>query len=119
MSTPDLRFVIDTMALSKEEVLSALRSCADPEIPVNIVDLGLIYGVELTPVPEKPEFADVTVKMTLTSASCPMSQSISHEVHRTLLSVPGVRQARIDLVWEPSWSPERISSEGRRHLQIA
>lgn len=107
------------MALTKEEVLAALRTCVDPEIPVNIVDLGLIYEVDLLPVPENASETDVVIKMTLTSAGCPMSQSISHEVHRTLLSVPGVRQARVDLVWEPCWSPDRITAEGRRHLQIA
>lgn len=107
------------MALTKEDILAALRTCVDPEIPVNLVDLGLIYGVDLKPLEEATDAWDVHVKMTLTSAGCPMSQSISHEVHRTLLAVPGVRHARVDLVWEPSWTPERITSEGRRHLQIA
>lgn len=115
----NLRFVSNTMALTKEEVLAALRSCVDPEIPVNIVDLGLVYEVDLVPVPESAVEMDVVVKMTLTSAGCPMSQNICHEVQRTLLAVPGVRQARVELVWEPCWSPDRISEQGRRHLQIA
>ena len=106
------------MALTKEEVISALRSCIDPEIPLNIVDLGLVYGVDVTPAGEVPPQSDVAVQMTLTSPGCPMARSISHEVHRTLLTLPQVRNARVDLVWEPSWTPEKISPEGRRHLQL-
>lgn len=106
------------MALTKEAVLSALRSCQDPEIPLNIVDLGLVYGVELSPSPVCADKCDVAVRITLTSPGCPMSHTISNDVHRRLLDLPEVSHARVDIVWEPLWSPERISPEGRRHLQL-
>ena len=106
------------MALTKEEVLSALRSCVDPEIPVNIVDLGLIYHIDLVPSSDGNGGTAVSIRMTLTSAGCPMSQSISNDVHRKLLALPGVSHARVEIVWEPQWSPERITPEGRRELQL-
>jgi metal-sulfur cluster biosynthetic enzyme len=106
------------MALTEEDVVSVLRTCVDPEIPVNIVDLGLIYGVGLTPAANRSDQWQVNVKMTLTSPGCPMSQTISNDVHRKLLDLPGVAQARVEIVWEPQWSPERISPEGRRHLHL-
>lgn len=106
------------MALTEEDVVSVLRTCVDPEIPVNIVDLGLIYGVGLTPSAGHPDQWEVAVKMTLTSPGCPMSQTISHDVHRKILELPAVAHAKVEIVWEPQWSPERITPEGRRHLQL-
>lgn len=103
------------MALTKEDVVSALRTCRDPEIPVNIVDLGLIYGVEVREVGADSGY-DVSVRMTLTSPGCPMAQSLSSEVHRTLLNLDRVQHAKVDLVWEPVWHPAMITAEGRRHL---
>ena len=73
------------MALTKEDVVSVLRTCRDPEIPVNIVDLGLIYDVDVREAAAAEPGYDVSVKMTLTSPGCPMSQSNSAEVHRKLL----------------------------------
>lgn len=108
------------MALTKEEVVSALRTCMDPEIPINIVDLGLVYEVDLSTTPSSSSSAcDVHVKMTLTSPGCPMSQSISHEVHKKLLHLSGVHSAKVDIVWEPVWRPDMISAEGRKHLNLA
>ncbi|MFA5058636.1 MAG: metal-sulfur cluster assembly factor [Opitutaceae bacterium] len=104
------------MALTKEDVVSVLRTCRDPEIPVNIVDLGLVYDVEVREAAESGY--DVSVKMTLTSPGCPMSQSISAEVHRKLLGLDRVRRARVDLVWEPVWHPSMITPEGRHHLNL-
>jgi metal-sulfur cluster biosynthetic enzyme len=106
------------MALTKEEVLTALRCCLDPEIPINIVDLGLIYSVELNPSRLCAEQWEIVVQMTLTSSGCPMSQSITHEMQKRLLALSGVRQVKVEIVWEPLWSPERISPEGRRLLQL-
>ena len=102
------------MSLTKEDVLSALRSCHDPEIPVNVVDLGLIYDVAVHEV--AGEGFDVSIKMTLTSPGCPMSQAISADVHRKLLGLERVRQAKVDLVWEPVWNSSMITAEGRRQL---
>lgn len=106
------------MALTKEDVVSALRTCVDPEIPVNIVDLGLVYEVDLSESPASPPAEDVTVRMTLTSAGCPMSHSISNHVKRILRQLPGVGNTRVEIVFEPAWRPEMISAEGRRHLNL-
>lgn len=106
------------MALTKEDVVSALRTCVDPEIPVNIVDLGLVYDVDLTPA-SGPGGVQVRVRMTLTSPNCPMSQSISNDVRKLLAQLPEVDRAEVEIVWEPSWHPEMITAEGRRHLNLS
>lgn len=104
------------MSIDRETILNALRDCRDPEIPVNIVDLGLIYSVVINPTSEG---ADIQVQMTLTSTGCPMSRSIVTDVQRRLMAVPGVSAAHVEITWEPSWHPDMISEEGRRQLQIA
>lgn len=105
------------MALTKPDVISALRTCQDPEIPVNIVDLGLVYDIVLTPAAEA-NTTDITVKMTLTSPGCPMANSISHEVQHKLQTLADVGRAQVDLVWEPVWQPDMITPDGRRQLNI-
>ena len=104
------------MLIDRETVLNTLRACRDPEIPINIVDLGLVYEVVTTP---RPEGVDVLVQMTLTSTVCPMSRTIVTDVQQRLLELPGVASARVEVIWEPSWHPEMISDEGRRQLQLA
>jgi len=104
------------MPIERDIVLSALRACRDPEIPVNIVDLGLIYEVGVKPTPEGD---DILVQMTLTSTGCPMSRSIVTDVRRRLLELPGVTSAQVEIIWEPSWHPGMISEDGRRQLQLA
>jgi metal-sulfur cluster biosynthetic enzyme len=104
------------MSIDRETILNALKDCRDPEIPVNIVDLGLIYEVLIN---ETPEGADIQVQMTLTSTGCPMSRSIVTDVQRRLLAIAGVVSARVEITWEPSWHPDMISESGRRQLQIA
>jgi metal-sulfur cluster biosynthetic enzyme len=104
------------MSIDRETILNALRDCRDPEIPVNIVDLGLIYEVVIN---QTPEGSDIQVQMTLTSTGCPMSRSIVTDVQQRLLAVPGVASAHVDIIWEPSWHPGMISEDGRRQLQIA
>ncbi len=104
------------MALTQEDVLSALRTCRDPEIPVNIVDLGLVYAVDVQETGAGDPGYEVSVRMTLTSPGCPMSQAISAAVQRKLLSLERVRQAKVDLVWEPAWHPSMITAEGRHQL---
>ncbi len=96
---------------TKDDVLERLRFCYDPEIPLNIVDLGLIYNVEVNE-------GDVVVEMTLTAQGCPSHTEISRNVRQTLLDTPGVNTARVNVVWDPPWSPERISKEGRQKLGI-
>lgn len=93
-----------------EAVVAALKEIYDPEIPVNIYDLGLIYGVEVG------EDADVTVIMTLTTPHCPVAESMPGEVELRAASVPGVRDAEVNLVWDPPWSPEKMTDEARLEL---
>ena len=92
-----------------EEVYEALRQCIDPELPVSIVDLGLIYDVSV-------EDGAVKVTMTLTGAGCPSHVSLSNEVKRRVLQLPGVRNASVEVVWEPPWSPSMMSDAARRKL---
>ncbi len=107
------------MQPTTEEIFAALRTCRDPEIPINLVDLGLVYGVEITAPTGAAEGVEVQVRLTLTSTGCPMSHSIVGEVQRTLQAMPGVRTVRVVIVWEPAWHPGLISEEGRRQLQLA
>jgi len=107
--------------VTEEDVLSALKSCYDPEIPVNIVDLGLIYTVNFAAVDaEVPGEArqDVTVDMTLTSQGCPEHVNISAQVKSRLEQLPGIRNANVNVVWTPVWTPERLSPDARKQLGI-
>jgi probable FeS assembly SUF system protein SufT len=100
--------------LEEEAIWTQLKTCYDPEIPVNIVDLGLIYSMEI-----KPQEAGgnlVEVKMTLTAPGCGMGPSIASDAQRKILSVPGVTDAQVDVVWDPPWSADRISPEGKSKL---
>jgi metal-sulfur cluster biosynthetic enzyme len=104
------------MAVTQDEVISALKECYDPEIPVNIVDLGLIYEVKFEPAPEEKQ--DVTVDMTLTAQGCPAHVQISDQVKSRLESLPGIRNANVNVVWTPAWTPERLSADARKQLGI-
>jgi FeS assembly SUF system protein len=92
------------------QVLEALQSCYDPEIPVNIYELGLVYNLEIG--------ADglVTIQMTLTSPHCPAVQSLPAEVEAKVRAVRGVTGVKIDLVWDPPWEPSRMSEAARLQL---
>jgi metal-sulfur cluster biosynthetic enzyme len=103
-------------ATTQEEVLTALKDCYDPEIPVNIVDLGLIYGVKFDPAEDEKQ--DVTIDLTLTSQGCPAHVSIGEQIKMRLLQLPGVRNANVNVVWNPPWTPERISPDARKQLGI-
>ena len=93
-----------------EAVVASLREIYDPEIPVNIYELGLIYGVDVTPE------ADVAVTMTLTTPHCPVAESMPAEVELRVGAVPGVRSAEVNLVWDPPWDPQKMSDEARLEL---
>jgi metal-sulfur cluster biosynthetic enzyme len=111
------------MPVTEQDVLSALKSCYDPEIPVNIVDLGLIYTVNFADVPhetlkdETPK-QDVAVDMTLTSPGCPEHVNISAQVKSRLEQLPGIRNAAVNIVWTPPWTPERLTPEAKKQLGI-
>lgn len=93
----------DLKAVETRVIEEALKKCFDPEIPVNIWDLGLIYSVDVSP--ER----DVTVRMTLTAPACPVAGTLPGEVETKVLAVPGIRSAKVELVWEPPWHPDMMS----------
>jgi FeS assembly SUF system protein len=93
-----------------EGVVAALKDIFDPEIPVNIYDLGLIYGVDVS------DDADVVVTMTLTTPHCPVAESMPGEVELRVGSVPGVRDAEVNLVWNPPWDMAKMSDEAKLEL---
>lgn len=94
----------------KEAIVAALQTIFDPEIPVDIYNLGLIYDVEVN------EDRDAVVTMTLTTPHCPVAESMPGEVEMTVLAVPGVRDAEVKLVWDPPWDPSKMSDEARLEL---
>ena len=93
-----------------EAVIAALKDIFDPEIPVNIYDLGLIYGVDVA------DDGGVMVTMTLTTPHCPVAESMPGEVELRVGAVPGVRDAEVNLVWDPPWDPAKMSDEARLEL---
>ena len=94
----------------KQTVVDALKSIYDPEIPVDIYELGLIYDVAIS------EDGDALVTMTLTTPHCPVAESLPNEVELRVLSVPGIRDAEVKLVWDPPWDPSKMSDEARLEL---
>lgn len=93
-----------------EAVIAALRDIYDPEIPVNIYDLGLIYGVDLD------DDGHAVVTMTLTTPHCPVAETMPGEVELRVSAVPGVRDAEVNLVWDPAWDPAKMSDEAKLEL---
>jgi FeS assembly SUF system protein len=91
-------------------IVEALKTIYDPEIPVDIYELGLIYDVAVS------EDGDAVVTMTLTTPHCPVAESMPGEVELRVLSVPGVRDAEVKLVWDPPWDPSKMSDEARLEL---
>lgn len=107
------------MAVTQEEVMAALKECYDPEIPVNIVDLGLIYEVKVKAAESREQAGDeIEVEMTLTAPGCPSSGYISDQVKQRILRMPGVSNATVNIVWYPQWTPERLSADARKQLGI-
>jgi len=91
-------------------VVEVLKSIYDPEIPVDIYELGLIYDVDIS------EDGDAVVTMTLTTPHCPVAESLPNEVELRVMSVPGIRDAVVNLVWDPPWDPSKMSDEARLEL---
>jgi metal-sulfur cluster biosynthetic enzyme len=97
--------------ITEEQVYDALRNCYDPEIPVNVVDLGLIYDIKI--------IDDwIGVKMTLTTPGCGMSGMISRSIRDQLLKLPGIKDADVRIVWDPAWTPSMMSEEARKRLGV-
>lgn len=101
---------------SEGAVWEALKTCFDPEIPVNIVDLGLIYDLAIEPAAEGGN--SVEVKMTLTAPGCGMGPVIAEDARQKIARLPTVRTARVHIVWDPQWTPQMISATGRKALGL-
>ena len=97
------------MDSTREQVLEALKGVYDPEIPVDIVNLGLVYDVLV-------RAGWVTIRMTMTSAGCPAGDYLAREVRQAAAALPGVEDVDVELVWDPPWSPERMSEDAKRTL---
>ncbi len=95
--------------ITKERVLAALETVYDPEVGMNIVDLGLIYEVAV-------ESGRVNVKMTLTTPGCPLLETLPAHAEEEVRKLPEVQEVQVELVWDPPWTPERMSSEGKRRM---
>ena len=96
----------------QEEVISVLRSCYDPEIPVDIYELGLVYGVDVDAT------GAVDIKMTLTSPSCPVAESLPLEVESKVRALPGIEKVAVEVVWDPPWTMENMSEAARLQLGL-
>ncbi|MGH7775464.1 MAG: SUF system Fe-S cluster assembly protein [Candidatus Binatia bacterium] len=105
MDTPPLNALV-----IEAQVIDALHTCFDPEIPVNIYELGLIYGVKVG------ASGAVEIQMTLTSPNCPAAQSLPGEVQAKVKGVPGVTDVTVDVVWDPPWDPSKMSEAARLQL---
>jgi len=94
--------------VTSQQILESLKQCMDPEIPINVVDMGLIYGVNVS--------ADnkVNIKMTMTTRGCPLHDTLVSDVKRYVNKVPGVNGINVEIVWEPVWTPEKMSEAGKK-----
>ncbi len=94
--------------ITSQQILDSLKQCMDPEIPINVVDMGLIYGVDVS--------ADnkIDIKMTMTTRGCPLHDTLVNDVKRYVNKVPGVNGINVEIVWEPVWTPEKMSEAGKK-----
>ena len=98
--------------VSKDEIVTVLKDCYDPEIPINIWDLGLVYDINI-------ENENVGIKMTLTAPGCMMGGMIAEEVKAKIKAMSGVKDAKVELVWDPPWTPDKMSPEAKAQMGIA
>ncbi|MBU5690190.1 MAG: metal-sulfur cluster assembly factor [Candidatus Aenigmatarchaeota archaeon] len=99
------------MPITKKQILDKLKQCYDPEIPINIVDLGLVYDVKI-------HESNVYIKMTLTSIGCPLYGVISEDVKNKVKTIKGVKNVEVEIVWDPPWTPDKMSKTARAKLGI-
>ncbi|MGI0102583.1 MAG: PqqD family peptide modification chaperone [Nitrosotalea sp.] len=95
-------------SVTSQQVLESLKQCMDPEIPINVVDMGLIYGVNVS------DDNKVDVKMTMTTRGCPLHDTLVNDVKRYVNKVSGVSSVNVEIVWDPPWTPEKMSEEGKK-----
>ena len=98
--------------IDRQQIIDKIKTVFDPEIPVNVYDLGLIYNVDIQ------DESKVNIKMTLTTQGCPSAQQIPHMIRAAASMVPGVTDVTVDVVWEPAWTPNLISPEGKKILHL-
>jgi len=97
--------------VSAQAIEESLKQCMDPEVPLNIVEMGLIYGIDVT------ENNDVNIKMTMTTQGCPLHETLVEDATRFAKKVPGVNNVKIDIVWEPAWSMDKMTEEGKLKIK--
>ncbi len=97
--------------VSAQAIEESLKQCMDPEVPLNIVEMGLIYGIDVT------ENNDVNIKMTMTTQGCPLHETLVEDATRYAKKVPGVNNVKIDIVWEPAWSMDKMTEEGKLKIK--
>jgi FeS assembly SUF system protein len=97
---------------TEDAIITSIAEVYDPEIPVNIYELGLIYAIEIS------EGNAVKVEMTLTAPACPSAQELPEQVHNAVMAVPGVTSCEVETVWDPPWDPSRMSEEARLQLNM-
>lgn len=97
--------------VTSDQVRASLKQCMDPEVPMSIVDMGLIYGIDIS------ESNDVDIKMTMTTQGCPLHETLVQDVTRFVKKVPGVNKVNINIVWDPPWSMDKMSDEGKAMLK--
>lgn len=98
--------------VNRDEIVTVLKDCYDPEIPINIWDLGLVYDINV-------QDGNVGIKMTLTAPGCMMGGMIAEEVKSKIKAMQGVKDAKVELVWDPPWSPDKMSPEAKAQMGIA
>ncbi|MFQ5573480.1 MAG: PqqD family peptide modification chaperone [Nitrosopumilaceae archaeon] len=98
-------------AVTSDAIRNSLKQCMDPEVPLNIVDMGLIYGIDVT------QNNDVNIKMTMTTQGCPLHDTLVQDVTRYAKKVPGVNNVKVDIVWDPPWSIDKMSDEAKQMLK--
>ncbi|CDI06451.1 PqqD family peptide modification chaperone [Candidatus Nitrosotenuis uzonensis] len=98
-------------AITAEQIRESLTKCMDPEIPLNIVEMGLVYGIDIS------ESNDVHIKMTMTTQGCPLHQTLVSDVTRYAKKVPGVNNVKVDIVWDPPWTLDKMSDVARAKLK--
>jgi probable FeS assembly SUF system protein SufT len=116
VARPDASAGPSVDAFSEQAVWDALKTCFDPEIPVNIVDLGLVYDLNVENTPNGKH--RVEVKMTLTAPGCGMGPVIAEDARQKIATLPNVEEAKVHIVWDPVWTPQMISAEGRKILGL-
>ena len=97
--------------ITSDAIRNSLKQCMDPEVPLNIVDMGLIYGIDVSP------SNDVNIKMTMTTQGCPLHETLVQDVTRYAKKVPGVNNVKVDIVWDPPWSMDKMSDEAKQTLK--